>query len=237
MTQTDLWQALEASWPAASQTQIGPFIWREGAGGGSRVSAATAQKRPDTAALDTIERKFTDAKRDALFQIRDTDDAFDKDVAQRGYDILDPTLCLAAPVDAFTKLDPKVVYASWPPIAAQRDIWRIGGIDDARLRVMKRVQVPKTTLLARDIDTPAGTAFVAALGSIAVLHALEVLPQHRRGGLANAMMCHAANWAKTNNATTLAVLVTRANTAAIALYSSLGMREIGHYHYRRKRTS
>jgi ribosomal protein S18 acetylase RimI-like enzyme len=237
MTQADLWQALEASWPAASRTAFGPFIWREGAGGGSRVSAATVQHRPNFVALDKIESKFSSANRDALFQIRDADDSFDSDLAQRGYDIVDPTVCLAAPVESFAKLDPKAAYISWPPIAAQRDIWKIGGIDSARINVMKRVQIPKTTLLARNHDAPAGAAFIAALGSIAVLHALEISPKHRRRGLARAMMCHAANWAKTNSATTLAVLVTRANTEAIALYSSLGMREVGHYHYRRKRTS
>jgi len=236
MTQTDLWQVLEASWPAASRTVFGPFIWREGAGGGSRVSAATADTLPDVPALDSIERKFTAANRDALFQLRDTEADFDRMLEQRGYDIVDPTLCLAAPVDSFAKSDPKTAYISWPPIAAQRDIWALGGIVSARIDVMKRAQMPKTTLLARDQDAPAGTAFVATLGSISVLHALEIAPAFRRRGLARALMNHAADWAKNNGASTIAVLVTRANTAAIALYSSLGMREVGHYHYRRKRT-
>lgn len=236
MTQTDLWHALEASWPAASRTAIGPFIWRDGAGGGSRVSAATANILPEASVLDTIERKFAAANRNALFQLRDTEVVFDQMLEQRGYDIMDPTLCLAAPVDSFAKPDPKATYISWPPIAAQRDIWTLGGIGSARIDVMKRVQIPKTTLLARDQDAPAGTAFIATLGSISVLHALEIAPAYRRRGLARALMNHAADWAKINGASTITVLVTRANSAALALYSSLGMREVGHYHYRRKRT-
>lgn len=234
MTQTDLRQALEASWPAASRTAFGPFVWREGAGGGNRVSAATVQYRPDLDALSKIERRFSAIDRDALFQLREIDADFDRVLEQRGYDIMDPTLCLAAPVEAFDGLDPKAAYSSWPPIAAQRDIWQAGGINPARLDVMKRVKIPKTTLLARAHDAPAGTAFVAAFGSIAVLHALEISPAYRRRGLARALMCHAAKWAKANNAITLTVLVTRANTAALELYSSLGMREADHYHYRRK---
>jgi GNAT superfamily N-acetyltransferase len=234
MTSPDLWGACEASWPAASQAPFGPFIWREGAGGGSRVSAATAQNRPDSGDLDQIEQKFAFHDRDALFQLRDRDRDFDALLAKRGYALTDPTLCMTAPVDAFDTAKPEDAYSCWPPIATQKEIWRAGGIDAARLNVMKRVTIPKTTLLARDGEAPAGTAFVAALGSICVMHALEVLPKNRRKGMGRALMSHAATWAKKHNATTLAVLVTRANTNALTLYSSLGMHEVDHYHYRRK---
>lgn len=234
MTATDLWQVLEASWPAATQFPFGPFMWRDGAGGGSRVSAATTINQPDSGALDTIEQRFASVGRDALFQLRDGDEAFDALLAERGYDVVDPTLCLAASVDSFAELDPKLGYTSWPPVAAQKDIWLAGGINAARLEVMNRVKISKTTVLARDGEAPAGTAFIAALGSIAVLHALEISTEHRRRGLARAVMSHAAQWAKDNGAASLAVLVTRANTNAIALYSALGMHEVDHYHYRRK---
>lgn len=230
----DLWAAIEASWPAASSAPIGPFIWRDGAGGGNRVSAATAQSQPDCAALETIERKFASKGRAPLFQIRRGDDAFDKLLADRGYDSVDATLCLAQSVDAFELPTPERAYVSWPPIAAQRHIWHCGGIGAARIDVMARVEIPKTTVLARDGETPAGTAFMASLGSICVIHALEVPPHCRRKGVARSLMSQAAAWAKTNKATTLAALVTRANSDAHALYSSLGMREIDHYHYRRK---
>ena len=33
--------AMEATWPAASRRQVGPFVIRDGQGGGKRVSAAT----------------------------------------------------------------------------------------------------------------------------------------------------------------------------------------------------
>lgn len=234
MPSSDLWQALEASWPAASQTLEGPFVWREGADGGSRVSAATTHAQPDAEALDKIEQRFAEANRDALFQIRDGDDALDALLADRGYAVVDPTVCLTAPVDTFDAFNADVTYTSWPPVAAQKTIWQAGGIGMARLNVMDRVTIPKTTVLARDGEAPAGTAFVAVSGSVAVLHALEILTEHRRRGLARAVMSHAASWAKENGGTTLAVLVTRANAEALALYSSLGMHDVGHYHYRRK---
>jgi len=234
MITPDLWPAIDATWPAATQVQHGPFMWREGAGGGSRVSAARAINRVDSSGLDTIERKFSDQNRTPLFQLRKKDTAFDTLLAARGYVISDPTLCLIAPTDAFVPPQFETAYACWPPIAVQRQIWHAGGVDTSRLNVMARATSPKTTWLARHGETPAGTAFVATFGSISVLHALEVAPTCRRSGVGATLMSHAAYWAKDNGATTLAVLVTRANSAALALYSSLGMQEADHYHYRRK---
>lgn len=234
MKSTDLWSALEASWPATSQASVGPFVWRDGAGGGSRVSAATLRGHANSAALDRIERKFSIEGRDPLFQVRPGDEAFDALLEERGYQILDPTIYLSAPLNTFDAPKADTGYCSWPPIAAQRGIWQDGGIGVDRINVMKRVQIPKTTLLARDHETPAGTAFIAALGSIAMLHALEIPQPLRRKGIAKSLMSHAATWAKDNGAATLAIVVTRANSGALALYSSLGMSQAGHYHYRRK---
>lgn len=234
MAQSDLWSALEASWPAAHQERVGPFMWRDGAGGGSRVSAATLAGNANTTDLNAILDKFKDQNRTPLFQIRQGDAALDTMLDQGGFEIADPTLCLTAPVEHFATPDPETNYVSWPPIAVQRTIWHTGGIDAARLEVMNRVQVAKTSILARTGENPAGTAFVAALGPIAVVHALEVPNQFRRSGIATSLMSGAAVWAKDNGASTLAVLVTRANTGALALYSSLGMQEVDHYHYRRK---
>ncbi|RPE63155.1 acetyltransferase (GNAT) family protein [Pacificibacter maritimus] len=234
MIQFDLWQAIEAAWPAASYEKVGPFTWRDGANGGSRVSAATANYEAKSADLETIERKFKDAQRDALFQIRAGDEALDMLLAQRGYVAQDHTLCLVAPVGSFGALDPEKTYTSWPPIAAQYDIWRMGGIGSSRFDVMTRVETAKTSLLARDGEAPAGTAFVAVLGSISVLNALEVSAIHRRRGIAQALMVHAAHWAQDIGANTLCVLVTQANHPARELYSALGMQQVAQYHYRRK---
>ena len=42
----------------------------------------------------------------------------------------------------------------------------------------------------------------------------------------------AARWALRENLTWLTLLTTEANTAANTLYTSLGMDDVGHYHYR-----
>ncbi|TMV56955.1 GNAT family N-acetyltransferase, partial [Thioclava sp. BHET1] len=39
-----IFAALDASWPAAALHHAGPWLIREGRGGGKRVSAATAER-------------------------------------------------------------------------------------------------------------------------------------------------------------------------------------------------
>lgn len=226
---------LDATWPAAAFHATGPWILREGHGGGSRVSAATpvGDWTPDDIAL--IEARAPALGQDPLFMITDGDDALDRELSRRGYGIMDPVhLWSAATAALAAVLPPLSTFAVWPPLAVQRDIWSDGHIGPARLAVMDRVTGPKTALLSRSGDRASGVAFVACHGQDAMLHALHVLPQSRRQGSAANMLRAAANWAQDHGATTLSLAVTEANAAANALYASLNMRIVGHYHYRRK---
>ena len=98
---------------------------------------------------------------------------------------------------------------------------------------MARAHGPKTGMLARFKDKPGGVGFVAIHQGTAMLHALEILPHQRKQGLGGWMMRGAAIWAQANGAERIAVICTRENDGANALYSSLGMCVVGGYHYRR----
>jgi ribosomal protein S18 acetylase RimI-like enzyme len=98
--------------------------------------------------------------------------------------------------------------------------------------VRARAAEPRSFLLGRLDDRPAGCAFVAVHGDVAMLHAVEVAPLARRNGLGARMTRAAAVWAQARGAATLALAVTRANAPALALYRGLGMAEAGAYHYR-----
>ncbi|WP_108257566.1 hypothetical protein [Mangrovicoccus ximenensis] len=67
-------------------------------------------------------------------------------------------------------------FAHWPPLAIQEEIWALGGIGRDRLAVMARAAGPHVSLMARDGDTPAGTAFAAVHGDVAMIHAIEISP-------------------------------------------------------------
>ena len=230
-----LFAALDATWPAASVRQSGPFTLRAGHGGGSRVSAATlAHGAAGEAAIDEAATAMKRMGQTPLFMVRTGEEAFDARLAAMGYGIKDPVIALAAPLTALTTRRPPPVtsFEVWPPLACQRDIWASGGIGPPRLAIMDRVTIPKTSLLGRSDDTPAGTAFVACHGQTAMVHALEILPRFRRRGLGRHLMTAAAFWAEAAGATRLAVLCTRANDAAVSLYTSMGFAPVGSYHYR-----
>jgi ribosomal protein S18 acetylase RimI-like enzyme len=67
--------------------------------------------------------------------------------------------------------------------------------------------------------------------------AVEVDPRYRRQGLARAVMGALAGWGRAQGAVRAHLEVTAANTAAVALYESLGYWRHHDYHYRREPAS
>lgn len=229
-----LFDVVAATWPAATQTRHGPWIIRDGQGGGNRVSAATATDPVVPGDLGQAETAMQGLGQTPLFMIRPGDDMLDDMLAQAGYVIRDRTNLYAAPLRTLTTtpVPPVTAFDVWPPLCTQRDLWASGGIGPARLAVMDRVQGPKTSLLGRLEDRPAGTAFVGLAHGCAMIHALEVTPHFRGQGLGRHLTQAAAFWGARNGAQHLALVTTQANVAANALYTSLGMVNVGQYHYR-----
>jgi GNAT superfamily N-acetyltransferase len=226
-------QVMQETWPAAASHRLGPFELRDGAGGGKRVSAATAEAPFTPQDLDRAEAAMQG--QGPLFLIRDGDTALDADLAARGYAIIDPVLAYAAPLSSLGQTPaPMSTFPHWPPLAMATRLWNDCGIGPERLAVMQRASGQKCAILSRHKDHPAGVAFVAIAGNTAMLHALEVLPAMRRQGSAHNILRAAALWAQENGADTLSLVVTTANDAARALYASFGMKVVGQYHYRQK---
>lgn len=231
MTPESLTRVMEATWPPASRNSLGPFTLRVGAGGGKRVSAASCEAGFSDSELNAAEA----AMAEPLMLIREGDTALDAALDARGWRVVDPVVAYAAPTAALTaELPPLTAFPHWPPLEIARSLWAEGGIGSARIAVMDRVKGAKTAILARTDDRPAGVAFVACDGTEAMLHALEVSPNHRRKGVGLALLHAAANWASAEGATRLSLVVTRQNAAARALYDRIGMKVVGQYHYRMK---
>ncbi|MEM8803075.1 MAG: GNAT family N-acetyltransferase [Pseudomonadota bacterium] len=228
-----LYQALDATWPAAARIEVGPWTLRQGLGGGQRVSAATVDGPVTEADIGLAEDGMRAFGQRPLFMIRG-EDALDTWLDARGYDIVDPvTLYCAKPDKLAGPVPVTSAIPSWPPLAVQSDIWDAGGVTKARRDVMQRATGSKVSLLGRTGDVPCGAAFIAMDGEVVMLHALEVLADNRRAGVGHNLMVAAANWAKQRQANWLTLAVTTANEAANALYQSLGMAASGTYHYRR----
>ena len=229
-----LYAVVEGTWPPSAKQALGPWAIRLDDSGSSRVSAATAEAAVTDADIPVAEEAMREAGQLPLFMIRDGENALDAHLAARGYVIKDPVNLYAAPVvDVATKRPPPVTsFEVWPPLAAQVEIWADGGIGSGRIAVMDRARHPKTTLLGRVNDRPAGTVFVGIAADCAMIHALEIGAQHRRQGLAQHLTRAAAFWAQENGADYLTLVTTQANVGANALYTSLGMTLVGQYHYR-----
>ena len=231
-----LYDAIDATWPAAAITSEGPWRIRDGWGGGQRVSAATASGAIKANDIPLAEAAMEVLGQNPLFMIRGGEDALDMMLADRGYRVKDPVTLYTAPLETLaTEHPPRVTcFTIWEPLQIMLDIWDQGGIGPERIAIMHRAQRPKTGILGRLNDSPAATAFVACDGPLAMLHALEVLPHQRRQGMAVWMMRQAAFWALEQGARDLAVLVVDENAPANALYRGLGMVPMARYHYRVK---
>ena len=236
---------LAATWPPAKTWPLGPWTVRDGQGGGKRVSAASLAKDaafdplgfvpPD---VDRAEAAMQGLDQRPVFAVWPDEGHLDSALAQRGYAIVDPVLCLSAPVGVIAaSLDGRkapIAYPQWPPLALVQEIWHTAHVTAATQKIMARVQGTKTALALRSGDQLVGVCFVAMAQHTAMLHALQILPQHRRSGHGASLMGAAARWAAQHGAQELALLVTHANGPARALYESLGMTQRAQYHYRQR---
>ena len=226
--------AMAATWPPLAVHSAGPWAVGQGAGGGKRVSAAWAARDWGAGDIALAEAAQAALGQDKLFVIWPWDAALDAALAAEGYAKIEPVLAYTAPVSAFAPPQRMTSFPHWPPLQIAKDIWADGGILGGRLAVMGRVSGPKTVVLGRTADRPSGAAFVALHGTTAMVHAVEVRESQRRKGAGRQLLAAAALWGAQQGADRLALAVTKANTAARALYASLGMQPVGEYHYRLK---
>lgn len=213
-----LFEAIDATWAPATITHNGPWLIRDGQGGGKRVSAVSACRTPS---LQDIEGALDWP----LFMIRPQDHQLDAVLAANGYQIIDP-------VDIFTCTPcarTTAYRANEHPSQIQTSIWAAGGIGPERLAVMARTSGPKAYL-----EVANATAFIALHKGIAMTHAVEVAQTARKQGYGGQIMAGALDWAYQHGAQKLALAVTSANKPAQNLYRALNMTIETHYHYRIK---
>ncbi len=237
MTQArNLYQTVDATWPAAQYLTVGNWTIRKGAGAGQRVSSATANGPVGPDDINVAEQAMLALDQNPLFMIRQGEEALDGLLESKGYQFHDPVLGYHCPIENLCQInhDRMSAFTVWPPLAIIGEIWTNQGIGVERQAVMQQVKGPKTAILARQNDRPAGAAFVALHNKTTMLHALEVLPDQRRQGVANNIMGRAAIWAQDHGATGFSVVCVRDNLAANALYASLNMQNVGQYHYRKQ---
>lgn len=230
-----LYEVINATWPAMAVEQYEGWNIRNGAGGGKRVSAATLAQSA-LADIGAAEAAMCRLGQQNVFMVRGGEQVLDTSLEARGYHIIDPVTLYVCENDLLVpdKIPIAQSYAIWEPVHAMLEIWAAGGINENQVSLMYRVNGHKTGLLARAADTPAGAAFVAIDGNIAMIHSVEVLKFCRRQGVGKKLMERAAKWAKIHGAKYMSLVTPKQNQAANTLYQSMGMQATGTYHYRIK---
>lgn len=201
-------------------------------GGGQRVSSAL---RLDVGAdIDVAIAAMEDWGQRPLFQLTADDDDLDQALAARGFVVTDRSPLYHAQTEDLLDEQPETarILRGDMRIALMEEIWAKGGLGPSRLAVMDRVAVPKQYILARLGDRAVGAAFIAVDGDIGMIHAIEVLEEHRRKGAARMLIAAAARFASEAGASQFALATTGHNTAANALYQAMGMALVARYHYR-----
>ena len=115
-----LFDASDQTWPAVRQWNEGPWTFREGQGGGQRVSAATAWGDVADGDIDVAEAQMREMGQHPIFQMRGTSDAALDDLLEaRGYTSRDATNMYTAPIAALTDTAiPRVTaFTIWEPLA------------------------------------------------------------------------------------------------------------------------
>ena len=228
-----LFASVDATWPPQRIWQHGDWTFRDGRGGGKRVSAATLAGAAQDADTEFAARVMAGMDQPDLFMIRPQDAVLDQRLAEAGYGIIDPVTILIAPLSEMpTETPARAPLFSGAPADDMARVWRAGGTGQARLDIMRRCDLPKTCVALIEDGQTAAVAFSACHDGLVMCHAVEVLERFRRRGLGRDIMLAVLDWARNREAHSLSVLTTRANRAALDLYGGMAMTEGGSYHYR-----
>ena len=236
LSEKAVFEVVDATWAPFARHSVGPWVLREGRGGGQRVSTASCDGTVTERDIADAARAMGGLGQTPLFMVREDQPDLDQHLADAGYQIKDPVDVLAMDARVLARRhEPGLssIFTSYP-MAMLAEIWAAGGIGLGRLDVMRRVAVPKTFVMGRFQARAAGAAFVGLSDGVAMAHAVEVLVRDRRQGVAERMMAASAWWAVQQGADVFSVLTTRANTGAQKLYRKMGMETVSQYHYRIK---
>ena len=236
MTPNSFWAASETCWPPLNKKNIGPWVIREGEGGGNRVSSTTANDFFRKEDIFIAENHMQLLNQKNIFQILGKDLELDNILDRLGYSLVDKTVVYGSKIAKMSSpcVPPMTAFNIWPPLRIMKDIWEIGGTTDSRISVMERCKVRKTAILGRIENKAAGCAFISEYKGIAILQALFVLPSYRRKGLARFLISESVKWVSYAESAYLALMTDKYNKEARGLYDSLGMKIIDKYHYRVK---
>jgi len=228
-------------WRGLEEDRLGDWLLRAGNGFTGRANSALvvgAPDRPLAEAVDAVARWYDDRGLQPCamlpgVQSRPADAAF----AAAGWATDGDVLVLTAPIGGTTP-PPVTVDLSPSPDEAWLAGYRYRGAalpDGAREVLTAGEDVVFASVRLDPEPAPLAAVARGALsdGWLGVT-AVTVAEEHRRRGLATAVMAALTDWAAGRGVSSVYLQVTADNTAARALYRRAGFIEHHRYHYRRR---
>ncbi|WP_333769058.1 GNAT family N-acetyltransferase [Streptomyces sp. IBSBF 2435] len=221
------------AWPATETAPLGDWTLRHAGGFTRRANSVLAGGDPGIPpdeALAEVVRWYGERGTTPYLQLADSS-PYAAEADARGWVREGDTLVRTAPLAPLTLLPESpagpVTLARTPDTAWLTAYHRTGGLADAALKVV----TGGPSVWFATMPGAIGRAVVD--GSWALFGAVEVIPSHRRQGLATAVMGVLARRAAQEGASAAYLQVEADNAGARALYDRLGFTDHHGYHYRR----
>lgn len=218
------------AWPAPQTAPLGGWTLRYAGGFTRRANSVLVCGDPGLPvdeALAEVVRWYGERGATPCLQLSDSS-PYVAEAAARGWSREAGTLVRTAPLAPLTRLPEAPVALSRTPDAAWLAAYhRTGDLAEAALKVV----TGGPSVWFATMPGAIGRAVVD--GPWAMFGAVEVIPSHRRRGLAGAVMGALARQAAQEGATAAYLQVEADNQGARALYDRLGFSDHHGYHYRR----
>jgi ribosomal protein S18 acetylase RimI-like enzyme len=231
------------AWPALSNEVVGDWVLRASGGYTKRANSANAIAReaskPDFREIITAAERFYFANgQPTIFRITPlADPEAESLLAAAGYDFLDPSTTMIAPLDdgrasAEIQVDLHPSSAWLDDAAAAKGVGPVRRVaHDLIIRSIRPPAVFATAFLA---DTAAGFGLAVLERSAIGLFEIAVRSEFRGRGLGRDLTRALMAWGREQGAAEAYLQVLNTNGRAIKLYESLGFRAAYGYHYRRR---
>lgn len=223
--------AADEAWPAPVREHLGGWLLRSADGWTGRANSALPVGDPDRPleeAVDAVERWYTERGRRPLFNVplplaAPVGAALDARGWSAGPLVLvqtGPIAGLVAPPGPTPVTLATTPSDGWLAVAAARK----QSLPAAARHVLTAVdRVRFAEVYDEGALVAIGRGAVVGRGRWLHLGLIEVVPSHRRRGLARAVSAALADWARDDGAREAFLQVEERNTAAVALYSSMGL--------------
>jgi N-acetylglutamate synthase len=232
-------RAAVRAWPASETHDIDGWLWRYSGGASQRAnSVSTLDYRGADleSAIQRAEQRYEARQSVWRFQFGggSTPKGLDQELLRRGYVIKETITTLARRVETRRPTKAAEVVVTSSASDDWLSVYLAGVSKDRRAAapsILARVPEQRGFVLASRDGKPVATALCVVTDDIAIVECVMTDAAARRTGAAVAVMIELEDWAIRRGARILALQAVLTNTAAQALYASLGYAEIGRQHY------